>query len=379
MKNKRWLSILTVIALLAVFTVPAMAAQPNLITNGDFESGNTGFTTEYTYLDPSKTGTWTLGPEYMYTVGTDPHLYHSAWASFGDHTSGSGKMMIVNGTYLNNETKIVWAQEDVAIPAPEAVVTSRTLYAGQNWEIGKVLIKNDVAGKICVKFVLTDQDAIDEGWIITGAHVAVASSIAGIPQNKNGNPIPGHFTINKPIDPGVTETEWFCLDYAWTAGTPIYIAAHANIELPEQSEIKPFCIYSGTDALIGATPATLAWVHPLWNPNLTIDLAPAQWIWNSERTLQPVTGEIVEFTHNFPLEGTPLTGTLAITADNGFEASLNGSLLGDSTNLTAGWQASDLTEPWVSTDAGISTWATVRTFAVGALLGANNTLGWRYS
>lgn len=233
MKTKRWLSILMVIAVLAVFTLPAMAAQPNLITNGDFESGNEDFTTEYTYLDPAITGSWELGPEYMYTVGTNPNLYHSAWASFGDHTTGVGKMMIVNGTYQNNETKIVWSQEDISIPAPETVVTSRTLYAGKNWAIGEVLIKNNVAGKICVKFVLTDSAAIDEGWIITEAHVAVAANCAGIPQTKKGNPIPGQFPVNVTIDPGVTETEWFCLDYAWTAGIPICIAAHANIERPK--------------------------------------------------------------------------------------------------------------------------------------------------
>lgn len=374
MKTKRWLGILLTLAMLFSLTTPVYAVTGDLITNGDFEAGNTGFTTEYNYLNPSITGTWTLGPEYLYTIGTNPNLYHNAWTSFGDHTTGTGKMMIVNGTYLNNETKIFWSQEDISLPAPDPVVTVKKLFAGQDWEIGEVLIKNDEAGKICVMFKLTDPDAIAEGWIITQAHVAVAATCAEIPQTVKGNPIPGNFPVNETIDPGVTETDWFCLDYPWEAGEEICIAAHAKIELPEESENQPFCIYSGTDAMVGTSPATLAWVHPLWNSSLTMDMSPAQWIWNSNRTLQPVTGEFVEFTHDFPLIGTPLTGTLAITADNGFEASLNGTFLGDSTNLTAGWRTSDLTEAWVNTGAGVSSWATVRTFDVGALLGANNTL-----
>ncbi len=209
------------------------AVPGNLINNGDFEAGNTGFTTEYTYLDPSVTGGWTLGPEYMYTVSTNPSLYHSAWSSFGDHTSGSGNMMIVNGTwddYSPGYNAVVWAQE-VTLPVCDPV-TSFDLLAGQTWDIGDVLVKTSADG-ICVKFVLTDADAIAEGWLITEAHVAVGDEEADIPQTKKGNPIPGKFPVNVSIDPGVTETDWFCLDYGWEEGEPLIIAAHAAIELPE--------------------------------------------------------------------------------------------------------------------------------------------------
>ena len=237
MKRKLGAILLTLVLVLTlglVTAAPVGADPPNLITNGDFEDGNSGFTTEYTYLNPSSTGPWTLGPEYMYTVSTNPNLYHSAWTSFGDHTTGDGKMMIVNGSWEDTSPgydAVVWAQ-GVELPVCDTVQSS-ILYAGQTWEIGEVLVNNDVAGKICVKFVLTDQDAIDEGWLITEAHVAVGAEPENIPQTKKGNPIPGKFPVNVSIDPGVTETDWFCLDYIWVEGTNLVIAAHANIELPE--------------------------------------------------------------------------------------------------------------------------------------------------
>lgn len=223
----------------AIFVALALSVQAvgaNLIVNGDFEAGNTGFTTEYKYLDPSVTGTWTLGPEYMYTVSTNPSLYHSQWANFGDHTTGTGKMMIVNGTwddYTPNYNAIVWEQTVTPLPCvsvyPETTVT---LFAGQTWDIGDVLVKTSATG-ICVKFVMNDDTgAISQGWRIIEAQVDVAATLAGIPQ-KNGNPQPGQFDKNVNFaEPGVTDTDWICVDYAWTVGTPLVIAAHVRLEKP---------------------------------------------------------------------------------------------------------------------------------------------------
>lgn len=71
------------------------------VVNGDFEAGNTGFTTDLTY---SPTNYY---PEGIYSVDTNPNTYHGSFTSFGDHTSGSGKMLIVNGSTDSNK-KLVW-------------------------------------------------------------------------------------------------------------------------------------------------------------------------------------------------------------------------------------------------------------------------------
>ncbi len=68
----------------------------NLLTNGDFELGNgVGFVSNYTFI-PTPTGTTNAG---QYGVGTNPQPYNtSSFISMGDHTTGTGRMMIVDGT-----------------------------------------------------------------------------------------------------------------------------------------------------------------------------------------------------------------------------------------------------------------------------------------
>jgi hypothetical protein len=62
----------------------------NLIVNGSFENGNTGFYSGYTY--------GTANPPYgYYSVGTNPNAWCGCSISHGDHTTGTGKMMMVDG------------------------------------------------------------------------------------------------------------------------------------------------------------------------------------------------------------------------------------------------------------------------------------------
>jgi hypothetical protein len=79
-----------------------LAAHAGII-NGDFEAGNTGFTSAYTYVNP---GTDSLYPESVYTIDTNAQASHPAFSNLGDHTSGSGKYMIVNGSGAADKT--VW-------------------------------------------------------------------------------------------------------------------------------------------------------------------------------------------------------------------------------------------------------------------------------
>ncbi|MDI9609445.1 MAG: hypothetical protein QFX34_04095, partial [Candidatus Verstraetearchaeota archaeon] len=77
-------------------------------------------------------------------------------------------------------------------------------------------------------------NAIADGWRITGIHLHANTSLAGIPQTPGG-PVPGQFMIKRTYDPGVTSTETFAIDLAangWPCGVYLYIAAHANVERP---------------------------------------------------------------------------------------------------------------------------------------------------
>jgi hypothetical protein len=99
--------------LLTAVGAPSLFAD---IVNGDFELGNVGFTSGYTYhpLDyvplTSPGIGFALWDEGTYTVTTDPKLAHGYWTSFGDHTTGSGQMMVVNGDETPNT--VVWSGQN---------------------------------------------------------------------------------------------------------------------------------------------------------------------------------------------------------------------------------------------------------------------------
>lgn len=71
---------------------PALSAPINLVTNGDFTAGNTGFSSSYTYAAVSNTA------ESQYTVRTNPSPWNPFFISAGDHTSGTGNMFVGNGS-----------------------------------------------------------------------------------------------------------------------------------------------------------------------------------------------------------------------------------------------------------------------------------------
>lgn len=91
----------------ALFAANAAVAAPNLVTNGDFEAGNTGFTSDYQF---SPGGNSTEG---QYTVGTTPDTFNGAFVNPGDHTTGTGKMYIGNGSPVDGS--IVWGSLSIAV------------------------------------------------------------------------------------------------------------------------------------------------------------------------------------------------------------------------------------------------------------------------
>jgi gliding motility-associated-like protein len=88
----------------------------NLITNGNFSSGNSGFTSQYNFANSNVT-------EGQYFVGTNPRNWNSSLSACGDHTSGNGNMMMVNGSPVPDVN--VWRQT--------VTVTPNTNYAFSTW------------------------------------------------------------------------------------------------------------------------------------------------------------------------------------------------------------------------------------------------------
>ncbi len=113
-----------VVSAIAFPSVSTAGGVTNLVYNGDFEAGNTGFSSNYTYGDVHLGGL-----HGSYWVGSSPATAPGAWGdwmNFGDHTSGHGLMLIANGPASPEfQPSNIWS-ETVAV-APD------TTYAFTFW------------------------------------------------------------------------------------------------------------------------------------------------------------------------------------------------------------------------------------------------------
>lgn len=92
-----------------LWAVSATAAPLNLIVNGDFSAGNTGFTSDYTYVDDSPSMMDDLWPAGTYGIDDAVEGRHSLWVSGGESSA-----LYVNGR--TDAASTVWRQS-VALEA----------------------------------------------------------------------------------------------------------------------------------------------------------------------------------------------------------------------------------------------------------------------
>jgi len=226
------------------------------------------------------------------------------------------------------------------------------LYAGQDMLVGNVLVWNDDE-ELCVRYEL-NQDALDEGWLLTETHIAVAYVLDGIPQTKTGNPIPGQFPYGDD-NLGGKESYQECIPFEEIEGgiecdVELYIAAHAVIQKLEP--VSEECLVSGAGSdnvllltedsgnlgyPVGYTAAyqtylgttnlsVLAWEHTSW-----VDVPGAQWIGSACETEDTDNNTWRLFTRSFnlPDNAVNISGSLTMNCDNAEEVYLNDEFVGD--------------------------------------------------
>ena len=88
-RTVKFVSAITVVALSLLSNI---ANAQNLISNGDFSLGNTGFTSQYQYIAHGPNN-----PDEYGVIKNPSKDMRSGYASFGDHTTGSGLMLFVDG------------------------------------------------------------------------------------------------------------------------------------------------------------------------------------------------------------------------------------------------------------------------------------------
>jgi hypothetical protein len=91
-------------ALCGLILTAAPASAANLVTNGDFSAGATGFTSTY-----STTVSGATANQGSYAATTNPALLcSSCFLPIGDHTTGTGNMLFVDGAGSNPDA--FWSQ-----------------------------------------------------------------------------------------------------------------------------------------------------------------------------------------------------------------------------------------------------------------------------
>jgi len=89
----------------------SVGVATELVTNGSFSAGNTGFSTNYTYV-ADVAGASEMYPEGTYAVVPNAHNVHTSFYGTG-HTPAGGPYMVVNGHPTLGQA--IWSQNNIAV------------------------------------------------------------------------------------------------------------------------------------------------------------------------------------------------------------------------------------------------------------------------
>ena len=136
-------------------------------------------------------------------------------------------LVLTGCSLLSNVGQVPTNEQSGIINLTKGTSGTITLYAGQDISVGTVTVSNDDTN-LYVTYNTTG------GWVMTETHLAVATTLPGIPQTKKGNPIPGQFPY-KHEDLGYVTSDPYeipLVDLGVGADKTIYIAAHAKVIRP---------------------------------------------------------------------------------------------------------------------------------------------------
>ncbi|MBL7885602.1 MAG: lamin tail domain-containing protein, partial [Flavobacterium sp.] len=96
----------TITTTYSVTSTTTSPTSTNLIYNGDFSIGNVGFVTDYQYIAVSNSS----GAQTTYGITTNSNSWFNLFSSCVDHTTGTGNMMVVDGSNVNGGNNRLWCQ-----------------------------------------------------------------------------------------------------------------------------------------------------------------------------------------------------------------------------------------------------------------------------
>ena len=176
-----------------------------ILTNGDFESGGSGvgfFVHDYTLINPL-TGTSNPG---FYARTTDPALMNSNYNTGGDHTTGTGNMLVFDGSTSSN--RFFWTTGDTG--GAIGGFTAGTTYTFSFW-IKSVSdeVTSDDATRASIGIFFVNANNINpanqnflaplpsEGWVnIQYSFVATADNVMVRLKTNTPGPVGSDFAVD---------------------------------------------------------------------------------------------------------------------------------------------------------------------------------------
>ena len=211
---------------------------PQLVVNGDFSDSIAGFTSDYVYGTGGISGI--LQNDGQFAIATNPNDTHIDFDNYGDHTTGTGQMLVVNGAGAPNVS--IWCQTITVLP--NTTYFFSTWAATANWQSPAVLqfsINGDLMGS---PFSLTSTTGVwsqfAESWF-SGANTTATICIV------NQNPAIGgnDFTLD---------------DISFTTCDSVPAAVGCNFSVTATAN-APVCV--GDTVIMTATDAD----GYLWSPS----------------------------------------------------------------------------------------------------------------
>ena len=184
-------------ALMALSATPALASE--LVTNGDFSDGLTGFTSDYTVYPPGPVDE----PHGNIFLTTNPASICGCLASMGDHTTGTGNMIVLDGAAdpdvvfwrqtlsvvaNTNYTLSFWAANLGGGPAPnlsariDGVQLLATGALGGGWNQFGGIFNSGAATSLTLSFVDTTNTHSFNDFAFDDVSVLGAAPSGGVPE-----------------------------------------------------------------------------------------------------------------------------------------------------------------------------------------------------
>ncbi|HRG18952.1 MAG TPA: lamin tail domain-containing protein, partial [Flavobacterium lutivivi] len=250
----------------------------NLISNGNFSNGNVSFDTDYTFFSASNPS----GSQRAYGITLNPNTWETGFAACGDHTSGSGLMMVVDGSIYNAGNDLVWAQT-VGVGASQNYTLSfwvQTLSVNNPATL-RVVINGVTVGTINAPATTCTWLNFSQVWN-SGANTIAAIQIFDANVNSNGNDFALDdiaFTTNSTctLTDQVVVTVNSALTPVISCGTPTSSSVTFNwaAVTGATNYTVSYSINGGTSVNAGTTNSTNYTVSSLLSTdNVTITVTP---------------------------------------------------------------------------------------------------------